>query len=164
MDILIDAMRPEDWEAVRAIYLEGLATGVATFETTAPTWEAWDAGHLPFCRLAARAGGVLAGWAALSPVSKRACYAGVADVSIYIAGSARGQGVGKALYQALIAQSEQTGIWTLQSSIFAENTASLALHEAVGFRVVGRRERIAQRDGVWHDTILIERRSPVAGM
>lgn len=106
---------------------------------------------------------MVAGWAALSPVSQRACYAGVADVSIYIAGAARGQGIGKALYQALIAQSEQAGIWTLQSSIFAENTASLALHEAVGFRVVGRRERIARRDGVWRDTILIERRSPITG-
>lgn len=164
MDITIEAMRPDDWEAVRAIYEEGLATGVATFETKAPSWEEWNAGHLKGCRLVARESGQVVGWAALSPVSKRQCYAGVAESSIYIASTARGKGIGKALYQALIEQAEQAGIWTVQTSIFAENKASLALHQSVGFRVVGYRERIAQRDGAWHDTVLLERRSTKVGI
>lgn len=164
MEIFIDTMRPDDWEAVRAIYEEGMATGCATFETTAPAWEAWDAAHLSICRLVARREYSVVGWAALSPISKRACYAGVAEVSIYIAAAARGNGVGKALFQALIDQSERAGFWTLHSSVFAENTASLSLHQAVGFRLIGRRERIAQRDGFWHDTILLERRSKIAGI
>ncbi len=165
MNITIEAMRPEDWGSVRAIYEEGIATGRATFETAAPEWEAWNAGHLPVCRLVARQVGmpVITGWAALSPVSQRKVYAGVAEVSIYIAGWARGQGVGRALLNRLIAESEQAGLWTLQATIFAENTASQALHRSCGFREVGRRERIAQRDGAWHDTVVLERRSPVVG-
>jgi L-amino acid N-acyltransferase YncA len=159
MTINIEPLLPEDWPAVQAIYAEGLATGIATFETAVPTWEAWDSAHRPGCRLVAREAGRLLGWAALSPVSKRPVYAGVAEVSIYIAGDARGRGVGKALLLALVAESEKVGIWTLQAGIFAENRASRALHRSCGFREVGLREKIGQRGGVWHDTILMERRS-----
>ena len=155
----VAAMLDSDWPQVRAIYLEGIATGLATFETGAPDWEHWNAAHHPFARLAARAGERLLGWTAIAPVSSRAVYRGVADVSIYVAAEARGQGVGRALMEALIAAAEAKGIWTLQSSIFAENQASLALHLGCGFRLVGRRERIGQLHGVWHDTLLLERRS-----
>lgn len=166
---MISTMRPDDWEAVRAIYAEGIGSGLATFETSVPGWEDWDHNHLPNCRLVAwledgSAGERVAGWAALSPVSRRKAYAGVAEISVYIAGWARGQGVGKALLNGLITEAEQAGIWTLQATIFAENTASLALHRVCGFREVGRRERIAQRDGVWHDTVIMERRSRVIGL
>ena len=164
MDFVIDSMRPEDWENVRAIYLEGVATGQATFETDAPDWERWDAGHLPQCRLVATNGEGVLGWAALSPVSRRKVYAGVAEVSVYVAASARGLGVGGALMRALIEASELHGVWTLQSSIFPENHASVALHLKHGFREVGRRERIARHHGVWRDTIVLERRSRVAGV
>jgi L-amino acid N-acyltransferase YncA len=164
----LKALRPEDWPSIRAIYEEGIATGLATFETHAPEWADWDQNHLVQCRLAAwRTGedGIqqIAGWTALSPVSRRKVYSGVAEISIYIAGWARGQGVGKDLLAALIVESERVGIWTLQASIFAENNASLTLHRSCGFREVGRRERIAQRDGVWHDTMILERRSKVVG-
>jgi len=152
------------WPAVRAIYEAGLATGQATFTTEAPGWEAWDASHLAHSRLvAADAEGQVLGWAALSPVSSRGVYAGVAEVSIYIAAGARGQGVGRQLLAALVAASEQRGLWTLQAGIFPENTASLALHAGQGFRTVGRRERIGQLRGQWHDTLLLERRSTVVG-
>jgi L-amino acid N-acyltransferase YncA len=161
MDFFIDALRAEDWPSVRAIYLEGLATGLATFETEAPTWEEWDAAHLPTCRLAVRQADRLMGWAVLSPVSRRKVYAGVAEISIYLAAAARGQGMGRALLNALIAASEEAGIWTLQASVFAINQASIALHRRCGFREVGRRERIAMRDGLWHDTVILERRSQV---
>ncbi len=165
MDFEIEAMRPDDWDLVRVIYVEGLNTGIATFETSAPGWQSWNADHLPCCRLVVRLpnSSSIAGWTALSPVSRRQVYAGVAEVSIYIAGWARGQGVGRALLAALISESERNALWTLQASIFAMNQASLALHRACGFREVGRRERIAQREGVWHDTIVLERRSPVVG-
>ncbi len=129
LDFSISPLHVADWPQVRAIYLQGIATGLATFETTAPDWERWNAAHHPFARLAARADGRLLGWVALSPVSTRTVYAGVADVSIYVAEDARGQGVGRALLQALIPAAEASGIWTLQSSIFAENQASLALHQ-----------------------------------
>ncbi len=161
MPIAIEPMIPADWEAVRAIYLEGIATGHATFETDCPGWETWDAARLRAGRLVARAGDRVVGWAALSPVSARPAYAGVAEVSLYVAASARGRGVGTALLRALVEASERAGIWTLQGSIFPENAASLALVAAAGFRVVGRRERIGRRDGVWRDTILVERRSRV---
>jgi L-amino acid N-acyltransferase YncA len=159
MEWTISPMRPEDWPVVRAIYVQGLATGIATFETSAPDWETWDSSHLACCRLVARSSGHVIGWAALSPVSKRQVYAGVAEVSIYIAEEARGKGTGRALLLELIQESEQAGLWMLQTSIFAENVASQALHAACAFRLVGRRERIAQQDGVWHDTVLMERRS-----
>jgi phosphinothricin acetyltransferase len=154
----------DHWPAVRAIYAEGMATGTATFATEPPTWEAWDNGHLAACRLVAtdEAGTVL-GWVALSPVSGRCVYAGVAEVSVYVSAAARGRGVGLELMRALVAESEQNGLWTLQAGIFPENTASVRLHEAVGLRQVGRRERIGQLRGVWHDTLLLERRSAVVG-
>ena len=164
MDFVIDSMRPEDWENVRAIYLEGVATGQATFETDAPDWERWDAGHLPQCRLVARNSEGVLGWAALSPVSRRKVYAGVAEVSVYVAASARGCGVGGELMLALIEASERHDVWTLQSSVFPENHASVALHLKHGFREVGRRERIARHHGVWRDTVVLERRSSVAGV
>jgi phosphinothricin acetyltransferase len=164
MDFVIDSLQTQDWEFVRAIYLEGIATGQATFETEAPDWERWDAGHLPQCRIVARSGVGILGWAALSPVSRREVYAGVAEVSVYVAASARGFGVGGALMRALIESSERQGVWTLQSSIFPENHASVALHLKHGFREVGRRERIARRHGVWRDTIVLERRSRAVGV
>jgi phosphinothricin acetyltransferase len=163
MDFRIEAMTAEDWPAVRAIYEEGIATGLGTFEIAAPTWEAWNAARLPHSRLVARSTAVL-GWAALSPVSKRACYAGVAEAMVYVVEHARGQGIGRALLEALIASSEENGIWTLQGATIAENQASLALQQRCGFRIVGRRERIAMRDGVWRDTILTERRSLRVGL
>jgi phosphinothricin acetyltransferase len=163
-DLLVEPMQPADWPAVRAIYLEGIATGNATFETEAPEWERWDASHLRVCRLVARRDGQVVGWAALSPVSVRCVYAGVVEASVYVAAAARGQGVGKALLAALVAESERAGLWTLQTGIFPENVASLALHKACGFREVGCRERIGQMNGVWRDVILMERRSKVVGV
>ncbi len=150
-----------DWPAVRAIYLEGIATGNATFQKTAPEWEEWDAGHLPDCRLVARRSGEVAGWAALSRVSARSVYAGVAEVSVYVAERMRGQGVGRMLLGGLVAESERHGIWTLQAGIFPQNGASVALHQGLGFRVVGVRERLGCMDGCWRDVVLMERRSSV---
>ena len=155
----IEPLRPDDWPQVRAIYQQGIDTGEATFETRAPGWKTWNAAHRPECRLVARDGGRVVGWTALMPVSRRACYAGVAEFSVYVAADARGRGVGTALLRALVDASEAAGIWTLQSSTFATNTHSLALQRRCGFRVVGTRRRIAQRGGVWRDTVLTERRS-----
>jgi phosphinothricin acetyltransferase len=152
-------MRPEDWPGVRAIYLEGIATGNATFEQVAPEWEAWNEGHLSGCRPVARLNGEILGWAALSPVSGRCVYRGVAEVSIYVARKARRQGVGKTLLDELIASSERAGLWTLQAGIFPENTASIELHKHAGFRVLGIREKIGCMDGRWRDVVLMERRS-----
>ena len=158
----VEPMSPGDWPQVRAIYAEGIATGNATFETDAPTWEAWDAAHVEEARLVARdASGALLGWAALTPVSGRCVYAGVGDLSVYVAAAARGRGVGRLLLQALIDASERAGLWTLQAGVFPENEASLALHRACGFREVGRRERIGKLNGVWRDVVLLERRSGV---
>ena len=160
----IDAMTPDDWPAVRDIYDAGIATGEATFQTEAPPWDAWDAAHLETCRIVVRdESGEVAGWAALGRVSARPVYAGVAEVSVYVAEPARGRGVGRQLLAALIDASERDGRWTLQASIFPENEASVRLHERCGFRVVGRRERIACQYGRWRDTLLLERRSEVAG-
>ena len=161
---MIDHMQPTDWEAVRAIYLQGIATAQATFEVDAPSWEAWNASHLSFGRLVVREGARVVGWAALSPVSKRSVYAGVCEVSIYIANDRRRQRIGRRLLGALIDESEQRGIWTLQASVFPENVATLALHERCGFRRVGLRERISKLNGVWRDTILLERRSARTGV
>ena len=155
----LTAMTASDWGAVRAIYVEGIATGNATFETAPPEWDRWDAAHLAACRLVAKVEGEILGWAALSPVSSRKVYAGVAEVSVYVGEKARGQGVGRALLQSLIEHSECNGIWTLQAGIFPENTASIALHQKAGFRVVGRRERIGCLNGQWRDVLLLERRS-----
>jgi L-amino acid N-acyltransferase YncA len=159
MEMTIMEMKPQDWDKVRKIYLQGLDTGQATFETSAPDWEQWNASHQPFARLIAESDGIIKGWAALSRVSARAVYMGVAEVSVYVAEDCRGQGVGRALLSELIAESEKNGIWTLQASIFPENKGSLALHRRCGFREVGRRERIGKLNGVWRDTILLERRS-----
>ena len=152
-----------DWPAVERIFAEGIATGDATFESNPPTWAEFDVARLPGHRLVAVENGEVVGWAALSPTSHRACYAGVVEHSVYVAEKARGRGLGKALLRELIAGADAAGLWTIQASVFPENEATLALHRALGFRVVGRRERIAQRDGVWRDTILLERRSPSTG-
>jgi len=157
--VIIDQMRVSDWEQVRAIYLEGIRSGHSTFETEAPSWEKWDEGHLQFARLVMRDGETVLGWAALSPVSKRHVYRGVAEVTVYVSENAQGLGIGRALLEALIDESEKNGIWTLQASIFPENTASVQLHLRCGFREVGRRERIAMLNGVWRDTLLFERRA-----
>ena len=162
--LVIVSLAPKDWSAVRAIYLEGIATGNSTFEKSAPEWDTWDRDHLPTCRLTARCGDEIVGWAALSPVSRRTVYAGVAEVSVYVAARARGQGVGMALLSAIVKASERAGIWTLQGGVFPENTASLALCRKAGFRVVGTRKRIGCMDGRWRDVMLLERRSPVAGV
>jgi L-amino acid N-acyltransferase YncA len=152
-------MRRSDWPAVEAIYAEGIATGNATFETAPPSWEEFDQSRLAEHRYVAVENDRVVGWAALSPTSPRACYSGVAEHSVYVADSARNSGIGSALMNALLASADAGGIWTIQTSIFPENDASVALHEKLGFRVVGRRERIAQLDGVWRDTILLERRA-----
>jgi L-amino acid N-acyltransferase YncA len=163
VDFVVDQMVPGDWEQVRAIYLEGIATGHTTFETGAPSWEKWDSGHLQIARLVARNGDNVLGWTALSPVSSRHAYRGVAELSVSIREDSRGRGIGRALLEALIAESERHGIWTLQASIFPENTASVKLHLRCGFREVGRRERIGKLNGIWRDTLLFERRSKTAG-
>jgi L-amino acid N-acyltransferase YncA len=164
MTLRIDPMVPADWPAVREIYVEGIATGHATFETQAPSWETWDTSHSPWARLVARQDETVSGWAALSPISSRKAYEGVAEVSVYVAQSQRGRGIGRQLLEALIAASEANGIWSLQAAMFPENAGSVALHRRCGFREVGRRERIGRLDGVWRDTILLERRSRQIGI
>ncbi|TVR29268.1 MAG: N-acetyltransferase family protein [Balneolaceae bacterium] len=160
----IHKMNPENWPQVREIYEEGIATKMATFETSAGTWEKWDQGHLADPRLVMTEGDVLLGWAALSPVSGRCVYGGVAEVSVYIRSSAKGRGIGTRLLEELIRQSDESGIWTLQAGIFADNHPSIKLHEKVGFRIVGTREKLGQLDGVWRDIVLMERRSDVVGV
>lgn len=161
---MIREMTPDDWPAVRAIYEEGIATGHATFQTAAPSWEEWDADHLRDCRLVAVDGHRVLGWAALTKVSGRCVYRGVAEVSVYVAASARGRGVGRRLLDALVAESERNDVWTLQAGVFPENSASVAIHERCGFRVVGRRERLGQMRGDWRDVLLLERRSSTVGV
>lgn len=151
-------MRATDWPAVRAIYEQGIATRQATFETEPPTWEDWDATHLAEPRLIAEEDGTAVGWAALSRVSPRSCYAGVVENSVYVSDGARGRGVGSGLLRAVCRAAEQAGFWTIQTSIFPENLASIELHRRCGFRLVGIRERIGQLHGVWRDTVLMERR------
>jgi L-amino acid N-acyltransferase YncA len=153
-------MRPDDWPRVAAIFAEGIATGHATFETRVPSWEEWDAAHLVDLRFVAERGGEVVGWIAASPVSKRPCYAGVVEESVYVAAEARGQGVGTSLLRALVEGAEKAGVWTIQTSVFPENEASIELHRRCGFRVVGLRERIGRLDGAWRDTVLLERRAP----
>jgi L-amino acid N-acyltransferase YncA len=159
--VTVRDLRPDDWPAVRAIYEEGIRSG-ATFETEAPSWEAWDAAH-PELRLVAERDGAVVGWAALSPYSPRRCYGGVGDVSVYVGEMARGVGVGRLLLEELVERSEQAGYWTLNAGLFPENEASLRLHEACGFRLIGVRERLAELDGAWRDTVWLERRSRVVG-
>ncbi|OMI37307.1 GNAT family N-acetyltransferase [Streptomyces sparsogenes] len=156
----IAPLRPEHAQQVLAIYQLGIDEGNATFETTAPTWEAFDKAKLPDHRLVALDGGRALGWAAVVPVSDRCAYAGVVEHSVYVHPDARGRGIGLALLEALLASTDAAGIWTVQSGIFPENTASLALHQRAGFRVIGTRERIGRHHGAWRDVVLVERRSP----
>lgn len=164
MKFTVEKMKDEDWSAVRDIYQEGIDTGNATFETEAPSWQQWDKAHLRDCRLVAKAYGQIIGWVALSPVSDRCAYRGVAEVSLYIKSSARGQGAGKALLKAAIEESERIGIWTLQGGTFPENAASLALQKSCSFRKVGIRKKIGCMNGQWRDVVLTERRSKVVGI
>ena len=154
-------LRADEWPEVARIYEEGIATGNATFETEVPSWEAWDESHLAGHRLVAEEDGRVVGWIALAPVSRRPCYEGVAEISVYVAESARGEGVGSELLAAVVLSAERDGIWTLQTSVFPENEPSLALLRSFGFRTVGTRERIGRLHGVWRDTVLVERRSEV---
>jgi L-amino acid N-acyltransferase YncA len=161
MRVEVRDLRPGDWPEVARIYGEGIATGDATFETEVPSWKAWDDSHLAKHRLVADEDGRVVGWIALAPVSGRPCYAGVAEISVYVADAARGKGVGSKLLAALVESAERDAIWTLQTSVFPENEASLALLRRFDFRTVGTRERIGQLHGVWRDTVLVERRSEV---
>jgi L-amino acid N-acyltransferase YncA len=160
----IRGLETRDWPDVKRIYLQGIATGCATFQTGSPDWHDWDNSHLKCSRLVAVNSGQVLGWAALSPVSNRSVYAGVAEVSIYIAENFRGQKVGYDLLQHLISESEENNIWTLQAGIFPQNAGSVRLHEKAGFRIIGHREKIGQLKGVWHDNLLLERRSKVVGV
>ena len=157
--IALGPLRAEDWEAIAAIYAQGIATRNATFETEVPTFDRWDRAHLSENRLVARIDDAIVGWAALAPVSDRCVYGGVAEDSVYVAADARGRGVGRALLSTLVERAEDAGIWTVQTGIFPENAASVQLHLRCGFRVVGRRERLAQLDGIWRDVLFLERRS-----
>jgi phosphinothricin acetyltransferase len=160
----IKPIQEKDYPTVAEIYLQGIATGHATFQTEAPEWNVWDKNHLTFCRLGAFENEEMLGWAALSPVSSRCVYGGVAEVSIYVASSARGKGIGKKLFAALIDESEINGLWTLQSGIFPENIGSIKLHEELGFRKIGYREKIGNMNGVWRDNVIMERRSTIVGV
>jgi len=156
---LIRGLEESDWPAVRAIFEEGIATGTATFEREAPSWEDWDGAHLPL-RLVAEEEGEVVGWAALAPYSARECYRGVAESSVYVAAQARGRGVGRALMERLVAESDAAGYWILLAGVFPENEASVELHRRLGFRVLGRHERLGRLNGEWKDVLLLERRSP----
>lgn len=162
--MIIRSMQATDWEDVSRIYAEGIQTGFATFEQQVPTYESWDKAHVQSCRLIAEDEGQVLGWAALSPVSSRCVYGGVAEVSVYIGEHSRGKGVGKALLNQLVSASEEAGFWTIQSGIFPENEASIALHEKVGFRFIGKRERVAKNHGEWTDNLLFEKRSKTIGI
>ena len=163
MNIEIREMRDSDWNAVASIYREGIATGDATFQLDVPAWEEWNHDHLKSCRLVASINNEVVGWAALTPVSGRCVYAGVAEVSVYVSASFRGNNIGTQLLEKLIEVSEQINLWTLQAGIFPENSASIKIHETLGFRKVGLREKIGKMNGIWRDTLLFERRSLVAG-
>ena len=157
-------MLPQHWEAVEKIYAEGIATGNATFQSTVPSWKEWDESHVANSRLVAIENNTVLGWAALTAVSGRCVYAGVAEVSVYVSANARGKGIGKSLLQALIHESEKNNFWTLQAGIFPENEASIRIHESLGFRIIGKRERIGKMNQIWRDTLLLERRSKVIGI
>ena len=162
--IVFDTMQLTDWQTVKTIYEEGIATGNATFQQSAPDWQEWNTSHLQTCRIIAKEANIILGWAALTPVSGRCVYAGVAEVSVYISVKARGHGVGKQLLEKLVDESEENNIWTLQAGIFPENIASIKIHEACGFRILGRREKIGKMNGIWRDTVLMERRSKTIGV
>lgn len=157
-------MQPHHWNEVSRIYEEGLRTGNATFQTSAPEWEEWDSSHIKTCRLLAVENENILGWAALTPVSGRCVYGGVAEISVYVSEDARGKGVGKSLLKSLIEDSEANGFWTLQAGIFPENIASIKIHESAGFRMIGKREKIGRMNGQWRDTVLLERRSKTVGI
>lgn len=160
----IENMRDSDWEDVRGIYQEGIQTGNATFESDVPSWDKWNSDHLTEPRLLARLNGTIVGWAGLSPVSERCVYGGVAEVSVYIATSASGQGIGTLLLKTLVSRSEEKGIWTLQAGIFHENEASITIHHKCGFRTLGVREKLGKMNGIWRDVVFLERRSDVVGV
>ena len=160
----IRSMLNTDWPSVKKIYEEGLATGNASFQTTAPDWNEWNESHVNSCRLVALENKAILGWAALTAVSGRCVYAGVGEVSVYIAQQSRGIGIGKILLQSLIDESEKNNFWTLQSGIFPENKPSIRIHEELGFRLIGSRQKIGKMNGVWRDTLLFERRSPKIGI
>ena len=162
--IIFSSLLPQHWQSVRSIYEEGIKTGNATFQQGTPEWEEWNTSHLAHSRIVAMVDNEIAGWAALTAVSGRCVYAGVGEVSVYIAERFRGQKIGNALLQQLIKESEANNIWTLQGGIFPENKGSIKIHEANGFRIVGYREKIGQMNGVWRDTVLMERRSSVVGV
>ncbi|WMJ78813.1 MULTISPECIES: GNAT family N-acetyltransferase [unclassified Sedimentibacter] len=166
MEHIVENMKPSDWKQVKNIYIEGIKTGIATFQSDAPSWEEWDKSHISTCRLVARSSNNdISGWAALSPTSSRECYNGVVEVSIYVSEKFKGQGVGKSLLTKLVKESEANGFWTLYCAIIRENAASIALHKKCGFREIGIREKIAKmNDGIWHDVMLMERRSSVVGV
>jgi len=162
--VKIRKLEPTDWDAVSEIYAEGIATRNATFENEVPSWESWNGGHISDCRFVAEVDGTVRGWAALSPVSDRCVYGGVAEVSVYVAASSRGHGLGLKLLSQVVRASEDAGFWTLQAGLFAENAGSLKLHERAGFRLVGVRERLGKLDGRWRDVLLLERRSEQTGV
>ena len=162
--ISVRPMLAKDWNAVSKIYVEGIATGFATFETSIPSYKSWDAAHMTSCRIVAIANETILGWAALSSVSSRCVYGGVAEVSVYVGEENRGKGVGRILMEALIKESEAEGLWTIQSGIFPENEGSIELHKKMGFRFIGKRERVGKLDGVWKDNLLFERRSKLVGI
>lgn len=165
MDYKIEEMTHKDWDGVAKIYLEGINTGKATFQTEIPSWDDWNNGHIKTCRLVARLGDKVLGWGALSPTSSRCVYAGVAEVSIYIGEEHRGQGVGKSILETLVKMSEENGFWTLQSGIIKENIESIELHKSCGFREIGVRERLGKMsNGEWHDVVLMECRSKKVGI
>jgi phosphinothricin acetyltransferase len=160
----IEKLESIHYPSVKTIYKEGIDTGNATFQSEAPLWEEWDQNHVVHSRLVAIENDEVVGWAALTPVSGRCVYAGVAEVSVYVAAQARGKGVGKLLLEKLIEESEHNNIWTLQSGVFPENIASLKVHEQTGFRQIGLREKIGKMKGTWRDIVLLERRSKVTGI
>lgn len=165
MDYTIEKMKKSDWDEVSQIYLEGINTGIATFQNSVPTFEAWDNGHIEACRLVAKSNGKVLGFITLSATSSRCVYSGVAEVSVYVGENYRGLGIGHALMIDMIKLSEENNFWTLQSGIIKENVASIELHKGCGFREIGIREKIAKMDnGIWHDTVLMEHRSKLVGI
>ena len=162
-NLILDELKEHDWQQVKSIFIEGINTRNATFQTSAPTWEEWDVAHQPDCRLVARLNGEVVGWVALSPISSREAFKGVAEVSVYVSQRAIGMGIGRRLIQALIDNSEHHGYWTLQAMIFPENIGSIKLHMNNGFEKVGTRKQMGKLNGIWRDVVLLERRSEING-